>query len=238
MQPNIPQWVPESAKATFRTFLADSNLSGGTHAALERLACRDEMRALWSKIPREPDAVVILTIFAFSVATNLEPPRPRDGEALIAHSRRHWKTTYGDIASRARFLLEGLSEMFPASLREAWPEFAAMEIDFDTLSSSLPTLAQFCDRLDAEINEWSTVIGVPPPPKPPRRRGGETAPQVYFSSIMSNWFLKAYGKPLDGVVATLETVAFNLPAGEVTDETIRGRRRSQTAPAGCEQKSR
>jgi hypothetical protein len=233
-QLRIPAWVPQSAKQAIVDSAAWPDPAPEMLAALERLATRDEMRDLWAKLPRRlpPGGIISLVLIAFSKATALEPPRPKDNAALIEHIRRYWKPDYLMIAGLARQLREYLDGV-ATSTRQRWQDHSGE--GFERTLARVQEMGSFFEALDSKSRDLDAILSIP---EPPRKRGGETASQVWFSSILSSWFLKLYGRPLDAVVAILETVTFNLPAGEVTDETIRGRRRWQKPPEGFGRKRR
>jgi hypothetical protein len=234
----IPSWVPLSAKQAIADQLACPDLAPKMRHVLWRLAGRNEMRTLvWAKLPPEPiepSDIIWLTLLAFERAIALEPPRPRRGQQLVEHIRKHWKADYLGIAVLARHLHRQLDEGTPVIARQKWREHSGEE--FERTMAMVEELASFFDRLDSELREFEAALGFPKPPRKLRGESAETASQRWFSSILSNCFGRIYGRPLDEIVATLETVAFKLPPGEVTAETIHGRRRRQ--PEHSRRKSR
>jgi hypothetical protein len=220
----FPRWVPQSVKGKIAD-LQSSDLSAESREALERLATRDEMRGVWTKLPPESDPgdTILWFITAFVLAQGLEPPRPKDGMTLMEHIHLHWKPDCLGLAVLARHLLDQINKLgFPTFIRERWAEACPSE-SFERSLLRIEELASFFERLDREGREIQAILAAP---APPRKRGGESARQVYFSSILSNWFTRRYGRPFDDIVATVESVVFNLPRDEVvTGETIRGRRR-------------
>jgi hypothetical protein len=94
---------------------------------------------------------------------------------------------------------------------------------FDRLLSQLDATAKFCRRLYAE-NEIAAAEA-DPLPAPPRKRGSKTARQTYFGRILSGYFQRIGGSPLDDVVAEITAVVFDDASGGPSAETVRGRRR-------------
>jgi hypothetical protein len=99
----FPRWVPQSVKGKIAD-LQSSDLSAESREALERLATRDEMRGVWTKLPPESDPgdTILWFITAFVLAQGLEPPRPKDGMTLMEHIHLHWKPDCLGLAVLAR----------------------------------------------------------------------------------------------------------------------------------------
>lgn len=183
------------------------------------------MRDVWSKLPIEPDIGGILqkVLYAYSiVTTKLEPPFPKEIEAITLHIDRYWKADYLGIAVIARKLRQDLDKVGTV-IRRQWHDQSGE--NFENTLSRFEELASFFEQRDTEIRGFHMELAIP---DPPRKRAGETAPEVWFSIILSEWFTRLYGRPHDEIVATILNVVFNLrPADVVSGETIRGRRRRQ-----------
>jgi hypothetical protein len=64
-----------------------------------------------------------------------------------------------------------------------------------------------------------------PLPPQPRKRASKTAKETYFVRILSDYFKRIGGSPLDDVVGTITGVVFDDASGGPGAETVRGRRR-------------
>jgi hypothetical protein len=228
----IRRSIPQLARVAIEEMSRVPDLSPETRAVLKRLETRDEMTEVWEKLPAEHlGDFVRRALLAFAAAMALEPPRPKEANALAAHLKRYPpRLTYSTLAGLARWLLEGMVET-PSYQRELWATFAPCDsqISFDQLLTQLETVAKFYEGLDEGHRSWLASLALPINPGKP---GSESMRQVYFSRAMSSWLIDHCRRPYDEIVAILETVIFNLPSGEVTCETIRGRRRQLPENSG------
>jgi hypothetical protein len=189
------------------------------------------MQEVWNKLPSDPDLaangmIVSLTLLAYEHVIALEPPIPTDRRALEKHARQYWADrdpTYEGIAISARLLRQDLDRALTVT-RQEWNAYCN-GTSFDEMLSLLTKLVEFFEARAAERKEFLKSLHIP---APPRKRRGENVQRRWFSAILSDWFLRLYGRPRDDIVALLETTVFRLPDTKVViGETIRGRRRTK-----------
>jgi hypothetical protein len=221
---NLPKWVPEAARQTFRCIDATPNLTEQQRALLHRLGADLRMREVWSKLHvlaagREDRAAAVVVYCAMD-AFGYKPPYPRkkkDQEAWLRASPPIAR--FDDVAAAASQLLAAM-DTTKADAMVFWPTDGAY--GFEGLYAAVVATRDAYERLAADQLSGIEVL------RPPqiRNKNAPTAPQLLFSRFMSEQFLALFGKPLDEVVAVLTSVVFDL--GDVPgSSTARGRRRGK-----------
>ena len=110
--------------------------------------------------------------------------------------------------------------------RALWPDLwpGQQDVTFDILMSILSDAAAFYRRFVAFVQEADAAA--PPLPLPPRKRGAKKGRQTYFGLILSDYFKRIGGSPLDDVVSAITGVVFDDASGGPGSDKVRGRRRS------------
>jgi hypothetical protein len=196
-------------------------------ALLKRLATNDAMRTVWRKLDAvDSDKIVDLILRAEDEARNIRTPLPKQTKDLAAYLQktRFIPPSFVAVAVFVEKAVQNMRELevyARAWLPDLWP--GEPDMTFDRLLLELDATAKFYRRLHAE-NRIAADEADPLPPLP-RKRGSKTAKQTYFSRILSNYFQRIGGSPLDDVVGEITAVVFDDASGGPSAETVRGRRR-------------
>jgi hypothetical protein len=196
-------------------------------ALLERLATADAMRIVWPKLAAvDPDKIVDVILRAEEEARSIRPPlttRTKDRVAYLQKTRLIPPSFVG-VAVLVEKAMQDLRELEVNArgwLPYLWP--GEPDMTFDRLLLQLDVAAKFCRRLHAE--NMIAAAEADPLPAPPRKRGSKSAKEIYFTQILSGYFQRIGGSPLDDVVAEVTAVVFDDASGGPSAETVRGRRR-------------
>jgi hypothetical protein len=200
-------------------------------ALLERLATHDAMRTVWPKLTSvDASEVVNVILRAEEVASGIRPPLPRTTKARAAYLQELGDTQLfpsppGGVAVHVEQAARIIRD-HEVTARLLWSDLWSGERDitFDRLLSILNEAMEFYRRLDAAYQ--IAAAEADPLPPPPRKRGSKTARQTYFCLILSAYFERIGGSPLDDVVGTITSVVFDDATGGPDAETVRGRRRT------------
>jgi hypothetical protein len=197
---------------------------------LKRLATRDGMRTVWKKLTAVDAGEVVNAILrAEEAAHNLRAHLPKTTKGIAAYLRELGETPLfpPDPQSVANHL-EAAAKVMRAhevSARVLWSDLWSGERDmtFDGVLSQLDAVAAFYLRLQAAYQK--SAADADPLPPPPRKRGSKAAGQIYFGQILSAYFKRIGGFPLDEVVGAITGVVFDDASGGPDAATVRDRRR-------------
>jgi hypothetical protein len=226
-RPKFAKWVPAAARAWIIDKLAEPDLAPHTCALCFRLAEFPAMRAVWDGLRGigHEDFIIDAVVLRYEWAISLRPPVPTkrtDFEKYVKQNTLVPVSAEG-IARKARMMLDEMRErqadaqFFWESL---WPGERGMS--FDKLAAVIEHTAAFYSSIAEERQKAIAALALPPPP---RKLGAKRAKETYFSPLLSDFFAKTIGRPVDTVVEILTDVAFDL-SGELASGIAKGRRRS------------
>jgi len=231
VQSSIPKWVPKAARDRITELQAEPWLNGAGRKLLDRLASYPTMKTeVWEKLPPEPEGAQGQIIgFAFTAVTMFAELIPRPGKKAKRAIWQKWSkilhenppgSTPEYASLLAVSLLQALCEL-KAPSSAYWGQFwqGDPSVTVDNAIDLIEELALFYDRMAKEHKRHADLL-----PKI-KRPFSDSAPQVFFTQLMSSRLEALYKRPLDSVVTALAEVAFNLPEG-IEEETVRARRRS------------
>jgi hypothetical protein len=222
----IPPWVPQGAADNIAWRAMLPGMKARDLALLERLATADAMRAVWPKLAAvDTNNIVSVILRAEEEASSTPPPLPKRTKDLAVYLQktRLIPPSFVGVAVLVEKAMQDMQELEVSArawLPYLWP--GEPDMTFDRLLMQLNATAEFCRRLDAENKIAAEADPLPPPP---RKRGSSRAKQTYFGLILSDYFKRIGGSPLDDVVATITGVVFDDAFGGPGAETVRGRRR-------------
>jgi len=224
----IPRWVPPAAADNIRWRATLPGAADRDIALLERLATSFVMQTVWPKLTSlDAGDVISVILLAEAAARDLRPPLPKrtKDRAAYLQETRLFPPRPGDVACLVDQAVHVTREFEPVA-RLLWAELWAGQPDVthDELLPILSATAEFYRSLDVAFQEAGAAA--PPLPAPPRKRGSKTARRTYFGLILSDYFKRTGGSPLDDVVAEITGVVFPDASGGPGAETVRGRRRS------------
>jgi hypothetical protein len=222
--------VPQAAADNIAWRAALPGLKAGDLALLKRLATADAMRAVWPKLTSvDAGEVVNVILRAEEAAHDLRAPLPKPRKGMAAYLQELGETPLfpSEPQSVANHLEAAAKVMrdHEVSARVLWPDLWSGEraMTFDGLFSQLDAAAAFYLRLQAEYQK--SAADADPLPPPPRKRGSKAAGQIYFGQILSAYFKRIGGFPLDEVVGAITGVVFDDASGGPGAATVRDRRR-------------
>lgn len=224
----IPSWVPQGAADYIAWRAMLPGMKARDLALLERLATADAMRDVWPKLAAvDTDKIVSLILRAEEEASSTSPPFPKRTKDLAVYLQktRLIPPSFVGVAVLVEKAVQDMRELEVSArawLPYLWP--GEPDMTFDRLLLQLNAAAEFCRRLDAENK--IAAAEADPLPAPPRKRGSRSAKQTYFGLILSDYFKRIGGSPLDDVVGAITGVVFDDASGGPDAETVRGRRRS------------
>jgi hypothetical protein len=225
--PEFDKGVPAAARARIIDRLAEPDLAPQTRALCFRLAEFPAMKDVWESlrgIGRE-DVFIDVVLSRYERATSLAPPLPRKRKDFEEHVKQYRLVPVSaeGIAVKARRMVPEMREL-QADARFCWESMWPGEraMTFDKLVATIEHTAAFYSNIAEERQKLIAALALPPPP---RKRGAKRAQEIWFSQMMSDFFAKNIGRPVDGVVEILTDVAFDL-GGELEAGIAKGRRRS------------
>jgi hypothetical protein len=196
-------------------------------ALLKRLATFDAMRDVWPKLAAaDTEKIVSVILRAEEEAGRTLSPllKWKKDLAVYLQKARVIPPSFVGVAVLVEKAMQDMRELevnARAWLPHLWP--GEPDMTFDRLLSQLNATAEFCRRLHAE--EKTAIAEADPLPAPPRKRRSRSAKQIYFGLILSRYFERIGGAPLDDIVSTITGVVFDDESGGPGAETVRGRRR-------------
>jgi hypothetical protein len=228
----IPRWVPPAAADNIRWRATLPGSAARDIALLERLATSDVMRTVWPKLTSlDAGEIVNVILRAGEAARDLRPPFPKrtKDRAAYLQETRLFPPRPGGVAVLVEKAVQDMREFEPEA-RLLWSQLWAgqRDITYDKLLPILSAVAEFYQSLEVKYHEAGAAA--PPLPAPPRKRGSKTARQTYFGRILSDYFKRTGGYPLDDVVGAVTGVVFDDASGGPSAETQRGRRRTDAKP--------
>jgi hypothetical protein len=241
VESSIPNWVPEPARQRISALCkAPLGQDASGRALLDRLANYEAMKTdVWAKLPsglKGIEASIIDWSFnAFIIFPRLRRPYPKTAakwREYCKHIEKYPRLKLpADVSLQIVLLCEDIS-VFKTETESYWPRLweGDKSITPDDVITLLEQLRRFYLRLDEENQNILASL-------PKVKRWNTNSAQKFFSEDLSARMRQTYGQPLDGVVAALTEVAFDLPQG-VGAETIRGRRRLGRGPENSKRKSR
>ena len=226
----FPKWVPMPAQQKLRELMLTPNLADKYRELLGRLATREEMKTdVWGKLPSERAGKEHLAIewvwYAFvSFSTDVSPSNKKsasiaDWKNWDALAREHPTfTTPASIANAALLMLSYMKDLEAYAAPRFKPIVPGVE-SYDDAIFVIANLGVFFGQLETDRKNFLQELPAA------GSRHSEKAHRAFFTRVMSQYFTKVYGQPLDAVVSGLEQVAFNLSEG-AGDEVVRTRRRT------------
>jgi hypothetical protein len=221
--------VPKAARNRIVALRA-ANLSDRDQEILQRLATDPSMRTdVWNKLPDQPPnmegQIIDLVFVAVRTFWQVVPHPPYGPQSTRSAWKKYATVTHGhprltSPESVIWTMTRLLQALIDHNVRARWDELwnGDPSITFDKCVDFIVALGLVFDRLDQENK--AAIPALPAIKRP----YGKQAPEVFFSQLISSRLASIYGKPLDGVVAALTSVAFDLP-NSIAEETIRSRRR-------------
>lgn len=224
---DIPSWVPPGAADAIAWRAMLPGMKARDRALLERLATADAMCAVWPKLAAaDTEKIVSVILQAEEEASRSPSPLlKRKDLAICLQTARLIPPSFLGVALLVEKAVQDMRELevnLRGWLPYLWP--GEPDMTFDRLLLQLNATAKFCRRLDAENKKAAAEAD--PLPAPPRKRGSRSAKQIYFGLILSDYFKRIGGSPLDDIVGAITGVVFDDASGGPDAETVRGRRRS------------
>jgi hypothetical protein len=238
----IPDWVPDAARLRVVELQALPWLDEAERKLLDRLATYDTMKTgVWEKLPSEAKgfegSIIDWAWFAFVFFRRRPRPYPKTkSKAKWDEWRKHLpRQTLPDFRHTGNLLRIVLNQIIQhyGDAQAYWQRFweGDKNLTLDRVIAIMDQVSSFYLKVD---EEYQLVFRTLPEVK---RWSGRKPAQKFFTEFLSKQMTRAYGQPLDLIVATLAEVAFDIVEG-VDAETIRGRRRTPGKPENSRQKSR
>jgi hypothetical protein len=230
MEPDIPNWVPPSAKRRLAELLAWDALPDKSRKLIVRLATDNKMKTeVWTKLPEEPpEHHRDLISFVLFAVTNFSTLIPHPNYKAKRTTWINWIKLCHDsppIASPESGVSAVVNLMFSiielkSEMDTYWRQFWTGDpsITPNGLIDIIEQLWLFYQRLEMERQQILDSL-----PKV-KRPFSPSTPRKHFSRLMSDWFTRRYGRPFDHVVTGLTEVVFDLRDG-LEKESVRSLRR-------------
>jgi hypothetical protein len=214
--------TPKQAREIIGVLRDRSWLTAADRAILDRLASDVIMEVAWAKLPtKEGLSSERVVLYAFDAARWALAQRPPFWKMNKAAQEKYIEETkkrgpdydLENVATLASMLREAM-----IATRKLMQPLDPSSLKFDELLSNVDDIERAYRRMYAQqVQDWKQF-------QCPRIRtvSAKNAAEVRFSKMMSRYFQRELGKPLDAVVAALTQAVF----GKITsEETARKRRR-------------
>jgi hypothetical protein len=203
--------TPETARSRIELILNDPAWIV-VHEMLLRVARYDAMTKVWEKLhphfKGREDEVVDRIVLAYVRAIQL----PSEGKSYDKYMFQNypWGPDIPVCSYRAKELasaMQSLESVSEATWATLWT--GNQDISFRKMIELIGQVEQFYDELQSLL-AGDAEAQLPPPPT---KFFDKTAHMRYFSSIMSGFFKRHSGHPLDDAVEALIEVTFDLKDG-------------------------